>query len=296
MYVGACVCTYECYVLLICSKDSGDKAGYKLVEHKENFVMDSNSCLPDAFKPHFPQPRGVMKEHPNESQITNGLHPLSEDAREAFFQARNMGLDTFTTGIQPAILEDGTQPVKIIPDYMENAILEDIFVPSTMNNDKAIPFGPELYLPPVITNNNGTTEYPIVQPLSRVPSATDSAVSVSSDVTEHRHHQSQVQAAYSPSSDYQSSPNTHSTSPESNLLESLSPEQLNNADFEQLINVLSSAPQIETEPLRKPLNQADSTFDGIIDELLMENLLSNGETFPDPPIYDQFVYHNHNNH
>ena len=258
--------------------------------------MDSNSCLPDGIKPHFPQPRGVMKEHPNESQIMNGLHPLSEDAREAFFQARNMGLDTFTTGIQPAILEDGSQLVKIIPDYTENATLEDIFVPSTMNNDKTVPFGPELYLPSANANNNGTTEYPVVQPLLRVPSAADSAVTVSSEVNNRNHHRGQVQATYSPSSGYQSSPNTHSTSPESNLLELLSPEQLNNADFEELINTLSSTSQREAEPLKKPLSQADSTFDGIIDELLMENLLSNGETFPDLPTYDQFVYHNHNNH
>ena len=286
----------ESCVLIICSKDSGDKPGYKLVEHKENFVMDSNSCLPDGVKPHFPEPRGVMNVQPDESQIMNGLHPLSEDAREAFFQARNMGLDTYTTGIQPAMLEDGTEPVKIIPDYTENATLEDIFLPSTMNHDVTFPYGPELYLPPVATNNNGTTEYPVVQPLSRVPSAADSGVSVSTDITDHNHHQGQVQATYSPSSGYQSSPNTHSTSPESNLLELLSPEQLSNADFEELINALSSPSQKETEPLKKPLNQADPTFDGILDELLMENLLSNGETFPDLPVYDQFVYHNHNNH
>ena len=287
---------YKSYVLLICSKDSGDKAGYKLIEHKENFVMDSNSCLPDGVKPHFPEPRGAMKVQPDENQIMNGLHPLSEDAREAFFQARNMGLDTYTTGIQPAMLEDGTEPVKMIPDYTENATLEDIFVPSTMNNNITVPFGPELYLPPVATNNNGTTEYPAVQPLSRVPSAADSGVTISSDITDHNHHQGQVQATYSPSSGYQSSPNTHSTSPESNLLELLSPEQLSNADFEELINALSSPPQKETEPLKKPLNQADPTFDGILDELLMENLLSNSDTFPDLPVYDQFVYHNHNNH
>ena len=285
------------YVFLPCSKDSGDKGGYKLVEHKEKFVMDSNSCLPDGLKPHFPPPSGVMKEQPNKNHIINGLHdtPLSDDAREAFFQARNMGLDTFTTGIQPAMFGDGSQPVKVIPDYTENATLEDIFVPSTMNHDKTVPFGPELYVPSVITNNNGTTQYPVVEPLSRVSSASSNAVSISSEVTEHNH-QGQVQATYSPSSGYQSSPNTHSTSPESNLLELLSPEQLDNADFEELLNTLSSAPQIETEPLKKPLNQGDSTFDGIIDELLMDNLLSNGETFPDLPVYDQLFYHNHNSH
>ena len=51
-----------------------------------------------------------MKDQPNADHIINGLHdtPLSDDAREAFFQAHNMGLDTFTTGIQPAIYEDET--------------------------------------------------------------------------------------------------------------------------------------------------------------------------------------------
>ena len=258
--------------------------------------MDSNSCLPDSLKPHFPPPRDAMKEQPNKDHIINGLHDtaLSEDAREAFFQARNMGLDTFTTGLQPALLEDGTQPVKTIPDYTENATLEDIFVPSTMNHDKTVPYGPELYIPSTIANNS-TAEYPVVQPLSRVSLAASNAVSVSPQVAVAEHNHQQIQTNYSPSSGYQSSPNAHSTSPESNLLELLSPEKLDNAEFDELINALSSAPQIETEPLKKPLNQGDSTFDGIIDELLMENLLSNGEAFPDLPVYDQFFYHNHNN-
>ena len=275
-----------------------------MIEHKEKFVMESNSRLPDELKQHFPQPAGEMNKRPNKGHIVNGLQntPLSDDAREAFFQARNIGLETFATGLQPAVSEEGAQPLQIIPNYTENATLEDIFIPSTMNNGKTIPHGPELYMPPVANNINTTRpslvptteQQPVAQSLSRVSSlSAGSAVSVSSEVTKHNH-QNQLQASYSPSSGYQSSPNARSTSPESNLLELLSPEQLleDNLDFEELIDTLSSPPQSENAPLKNPLNQSN-TFDGIIDNLLMENLLNN-EAFPDLPVYDQSFYLNHN--
>ena len=262
--------------------------------------MESNSHLPDGLKQHFPQPAGVMNKHLNKNHIVDGLQntPLSDDAREAFFQARNIGVETFATGLQPAVSEEGAQPLQIIPNYTENATLEDIFIPSTMNNGKTIPYGPELYVPPVTNHTTAPSPAPITeqqsvaQTLSRVSSSSaGSTVSVSSEVTE-QNHQNQFQASYSPSSGYQSSPNAHSTSPESNLMELLSPEQLDNLDIEELIDTLSSSPQIENAPLKNPLNQG-GTFDGIIDNLLMENLLSN-EAFPDLPVYDQSFYLNHN--
>ena len=239
--------TYVC----TCSKESGDKGGYKIIEHKEKFVMESNSCLSDAMKPHFPQPAGEMSKHFDANHIIDGLRktPLSDDAKEAIFQARNIGVDTYTSGIQPAITEEGSQPLKIFPDYTQNATLKDIFIPSTMNNGKSIPYGPELYIPPtsvpsiVPTNTSTTEQHTIAQPLSRVSSSpsTSNVVSVSCEATKHY----QFQPSNSSSSDFQSLPNVHSTSSESDLLELLSPEQFDNLDFEELIGTLSSPPQTE---------------------------------------------------
>lgn len=293
VHIYVCTCTYV-YVFSICSKDSGNTGKYKLVEHKEKYIMESNSCLPDHMKPHFPAPTGATKERPTENHIINGLHetPLSEDAREAFFQARNMGVDTFTTGLQPALSENGTQPIKIFPDYTANATLEDLFVPPTMSCNETIPYGPELYTP-FSNASTSSTVPPASHPLSRIPSSANSSVSVSSETIEHNHH-SQIQPSYSPSSGYQSSPNMHSASPDSNPLDLLSPQQLDDPDFDELIDALNSESQVQTKPLKKSLEQGNSTFDGIIDELLMENLLENGETFPDLPIYDQSFYYNQN--
>lgn len=276
---------------------------YKLVEHNENYVMESNSCIPDNYKSHFPQPTGVMKQRPNEDHILNKLHdtPLSEDAREAFFQARNMGMDTFMTGIQPAVTENGAQPVKIIPDYTENPTLEDIFLPSTVNGNETIPYGLELYTPSSHANNR-TTSFPASQSLLSLSSRSGSVASVFSEPhvftssynKTNQHHHSRDQANLSPSSGYQSSPNPQSTSSDSNPLEFLSSEELDNTDFDELINSLSSEPQKQTEPLKKSVGQVDSTFDSIIDELLMESLLNNEDNYPDLLIHDQSFYHNHN--
>ena len=254
--------------------------------------MESNSCLPDYAKPHYPVP--LTKPQLNENHIINGLHDtsLSDDAREAFFQARNVGLDRFMAGMQPALTEDGTQPIKVFPDYTKNATLEDIFVPPTMSCNESISYGPEMYAPFSSTSNN-TIAPPVSYPLSSISSSAGSLVSISSEAGDHNHH-SQIQASYSPSSGYQSSPNMVSTSPDRNPLDTLSPQCLNDTEFDELIEVLNSEPPVQTEPVKNVLNQGDSKFDGIIDELLVESLLNNGGAFPDLPTFDQPFYHNHN--
>jgi len=61
----------------------------KVVEHNENYVMKSNSCLPDQIKLHFAKPTSVTNQQASEEHILNKLHdtPPSEGAMEAFFQA-----------------------------------------------------------------------------------------------------------------------------------------------------------------------------------------------------------------
>ena len=318
------------------SKDSSDTGKYKLVEYKERYIKDSNSCLPDSIKPHFPPPTSVAKEQqPPENHIISGLHdtPLSDEAKEAFFQARNTRMETLTAGIKPALTEIGGQPLAVFPDYTENATLEDIFLPSTMTCNETVPYGPELYMP--FSNANGNTAATTVsqqppsrlsssanssvsasavsqppsrlsssanssvsagavsQPPSRLSSSANSSVSMTAEAGEHNHY-NQLQASYSPSSGYQSSPSMPATSPESNLLDSLSPQELNDTDLDKLIESLNSEPQVQTGTSTKSLRQGDHTFDGIIDQLLAENLLNNGEALPDLPIYDQYSYHKHN--
>jgi len=191
--------------------------------------------------------------------------------------------------------------VKIIPDYTENSTLEDIFAPPTMDCNKTVPHGPELYIPSSHSNNcTGTS--PSLQSLSNVSSRSGSVISVFSEVNisalsfdkiNNRHH-GQDQANLSPSSEYQSSSNPQSTSSESNPLEFLSYVELDTIDFDNLINSLSSEPQKQTEPMKKSTGQVDSTFDTIIDELLLDSLLNNEDNYPDLPIHDQSFYYNHN--
>jgi len=50
-----------------------------------------------------------------------------------------MGIDAYITGIQPAVTEKMTHPVKIIPDYTENPTLENIFAPPTIDCNKTVP-------------------------------------------------------------------------------------------------------------------------------------------------------------
>ena len=276
-----------------CCKDIGGTEKYKLVEHKENFVMESNSCLPDYFKPYYPVPTGTKKPQLNENHIINGLHDtsLSDDAKEAFFQARNVGLDRYMAGIQPALTEDGTQPIKVFPDYTENATLEDIFVPPTMSCNEIISYGPEVYSP-FSNASSSTLAPPVSYPLSKISSSAGSLVSISSETVDQNHH-SQIQASYSPSSGYQSSPNMVSTSTNRNPLDTFSLQHLNDTEFNELIEALNSEPPVQPEPVKNSLNQNGSTFDGITDELRVDNLLNNGDAFPDLPTYDQLFYHNH---
>ena len=278
-----------------CSKDSGGTGKYKLVEHKENFIMESNSCLPDDLKQHYPVPTGsTTKPQLNESHIINGLHDtsLSDDAREAFFQARNVGLDRYAAGIQPALTEDRTQPIKVFPDYTKNATIEDIFVPSTMSCNETIPYEPEMYAPFSNASNNAIAP-PVSYTLSRISSSAGSPVSVAVEAVDHNRH-SQIQASYSSSSGYQSSPNMVSTSTDKNPLNTFSPQHVIDTEFNELIEALSTVPPVQTEPLMNSLNQGGSAIDGIIDELLVDSLLNNEDAFPDLPTYDQPFYHNHN--
>jgi len=81
------------------------------------------------------------------------------------------------TGIQPAVTENRTHPVKIIPDYTENSTLEDIFAPPTMHCNKTVPYGPELYMPSSHSDNYRGTS-PSSQSLSNVSSRSGSVISV----------------------------------------------------------------------------------------------------------------------
>ena len=78
-----------------------------------------------------------------------------------------------------------------------------------------------------------------------------------------------------------------STSTNRNPLDTFSPQHLNDTEFNELIEALSSAPPVQTEPVKNSLNQGGSTFDGIIDELQVDSLFKNGDTVPDLSIYDQ---------
>ena len=253
-------------VFSICCKCSGTTEKYKPVDHKEKQVMESNICLPDHLVL-----TDITRPQLNENHIINGLHDtsLSDDAREAFFQARNVGLDRFMAGMQPALTEDGTQPIKVFPDYTKNATLEDIFVPSTVSCNETIPYGPEMYAPFSNVSNSAIAP-PVSYPLSSISSSAVSLVSISSEAVDHNHH-SQVQASYSSS-------NMHS---DRNHLNTLSSQHLNDTKFDELIEALSSVPPVQTEPVKNSLNQGGSTFDGIIDELHVDNLLNNGDAFPD---------------
>ena len=85
-----------------------------------------------------------------------------------------------------------------------------------------------------------------------------------------------------------SSLNPQLLSPENDLLEEfLSLQQLGNTDLD-LIDVLTSEPQKQVDPLKtSPDHGNPSTYDSIIEELLMENLLNNEDTYPDLAIYNQ---------
>ena len=233
---------YTC-VFSICCKCSGSTKKYKPVDHKEKQVMESSSCLPDH--PHHPVPTDITKPQLNKNPIINRLQdPASfDDTREASFQAQNVGLDKFTFGMQPALSENIAQPIKVFPDCTKNVTLEDIFVPSTMSCNETISYGPEVYTPFSNANNN-TTAPPVSYPLSRISSSASGSVLIASEAV-NRNHQSQIQASYSSSSGYQSSQNVVSTSTNRNPLNTFSPQNLNDTEFDELIEALSSVPPVQ---------------------------------------------------
>ena len=284
-YLRICIVMYTC-MFSICCKCSGSTEKYKPVHQKEKQVMESSSCLPDH--PHYLVPTDITKPQLNKNHIINGLQDTvpSDDAREASFQARNVGLDKFTSGMQPALTEDGTQPIKVFPDCTKNVTLEDIFVPSTMSCNDTISYGPEMYAPFSNASNNAIVPS-VSYPLSRMSSSAGGSVFITSEAVNRNHH-SQIQASYSSSSSgYQSSPNMVSTSTNRNPLDTFSPQHLNDTEFNELIEALSSVPPVQTGPVKNSLNQGGSTFDGIIDELQVDSLFKNGDTVPDLSIYDQ---------
>ena len=262
----ALACIPECVLTLFCvfisseNTDSGKK--YKLVEHNEEYVMESNNCLTDAMKPHFPPPFKNIKNRPKENvnHVVNSLKntPLSEVAREAFFHARNVGLDTFIAGIQPARLEDGTEPVKMVPDYTENATLDSVFVPPTMSCSGAIPYGPDLYMPSMCTQDFSTNSTSQSFPSSLTPSPASTETVVSGLSSGHQQQPSSSSnpssseshgtgANYSPPSGYVSSPGELSMLPN----HPISSQQLENHNYLQHSNDLWPTAVKSREPIYK---------------------------------------------
>ena len=209
---------HSCQLFLISSAENSETGKYKLVEHSEEYVMESNSCLPEAYKFHFPK---LVSTEQNSSRadgnrVVTSLEntPLSEVAKEAFFHARNVGLDTFLTGIQPASLEDGTQPVKMVPDYTENATLDSVFVPPTMSCTGTIPYGPDLYAPSMYAQNDSTNSSSQSLSSSLLPSPASSLETAKSTDSpnmpaDSQYHSHNTSLTHSPSSGYVSSPGDH---------------------------------------------------------------------------------------
>lgn len=193
--------------------------------------MESNNCLSDQIKPHFPPPLNAMKNRPQENvnHVVNSLQntPLSETAMEAFFHARNIGMDTFAAGMQPARLDDGTEPVKLVPDFTENPTLDSVFVPPTMSCSGAVPYGPELYVPSMSAQNASTSSSPLSSapsqdsnpaPIEMLNSALSSrfqqeSATSNSNLLPSESHSSNSSASFSPSSGYASSPGEPSLGP-----------------------------------------------------------------------------------
>ena len=157
------------------------------MEHSEEYVMESNNCLPDNFKKHFPPPLNTRQNQPKENvnPVITTLEntTLSEVAREAFFQACNVGMNTFTSGIQPARLDDGTEPVKMVPDYTENATLDSIFVPPTMSCSTQTPHGPDLYVPSLYAQSSSISSAPQSVASFLLPSPETNRLTLNNDAT-----------------------------------------------------------------------------------------------------------------
>lgn len=262
-----------------CSSESSESGKrYKLIEHNEEYVMESNNCLADEIKPHFPPPLDAMKDRPkeNENHVVNSLQntPLSEIAMEAFFHARNLGMDTFATGMQPARLDDGTEPVKLVPDFTENPTLDSVFVPPTMSCSGAVPYGPDLYVPSVCAQNVSTNSSPLSSAPSQEPNSEtlNSALSSiyqqqsttnSSNLLSPESHHNSTSVSHSPSSGYASSSgelsvgHNHTTVPTSS-------QQLENHDHLQYsnnswpVNVHDLFHENRSIPLHNNLNSSET--------------------------------------
>ena len=119
--------------------------------------MASNSSVADQVKPYLPVPANERENRPkeNENHVSSVISdtPLSDSAQEAFFQARNIAMGTYGTGVLPARLENGIEPVKMIPDFTDNPTLESVFVPPTVSSTGGTTRGPELYAPGSYSSN-----------------------------------------------------------------------------------------------------------------------------------------------
>ena len=246
-------------LLLFSSAENSETGKYKLVEHNEEYVMESNNCLPEEYKFHFPKPQQNASRE-NENRVVTSLEntPLSEVAREAFFHARNVGLDTFLTGIQPARLEDGTLPVKMVPDYTENATLDSVFVPPTMSCTGTIPYGPDLYVPSA--QNGSTNSVSQSASSSLLPSPASSLETAkptdSPNVPAESHYNSQnTSLTHSPSSGYVSSPGDNSVLHNHNTTVIPSSQQLETHNYSQ--------PQYNSNPWPTAVGSPESFFENM---------------------------------
>ena len=241
------------------SAENSETGKYKLVEHSEEYVMESNNCLPDNIKEHFPPPLNARQNQPKENvnPVITSLEntPLSEVAREAFFQARNVGMDTFTSGIQPARLDDGTEPVKMVPDYTENATLDSIFVPPTMSCSAQTPHGPDLYIPSLYAQSSSISSAPQSVASSLLPSPETNRSTLTNDATSlasasQNSHNSTT--SHSPSSGYASSPGEQQSILHNHNMVISDPSQ-------QLENHTYSHPQYSDNP-KPPVSVSKSLY------------------------------------
>ena len=277
-----CVCIHVCSVSFS-SAENSETGKYKLVEHSEEYVMGSNSCLPEEYKFHFPKVVSTEQNTSTENgnRVVTSLEntPLSKVAREAFFHARNVGLDTFLTGIQPAMLEDGTQAVKMVPDYTENATLDSVFVPPTMTSTGAIPYGPELYTPSMYAQNGSTNSSSQSPSSSLLPSPTSSLETAKSTDNpnmppDNYYHGHNTSLTHSPSSGYVSSPGDHSVLPNHNTVISSS-QQLESHNY-------GHHPQYSSNPWPTAVSSQESFYQNVAVPP-HSNLNGSETTTPAPP-------------
>ena len=263
------------------SVDHSETGKYNLVEHSEEYCMASNSSVPAQLKNYLPVPANERENRPkeNKNHVSSVISdtPLSDSAQEAFFQARNIAMDTYGTGVLPARLENGVEPVKMIPNFTDNPTLESVFVPPTVSSAGGTTRGPELYVPGSYSSNAFT--FPVQQqqshqqqPQQQQPLNLSNIVSHASSFTtstaspqshpslSHEYHPDQgiglspascsysPKTNYSPSSGYMSSPCQPPMSAELSPTEDLSLQQIDNLVDDIDLKLLESLTSTTTAP------------------------------------------------